>query len=207
MGRGRGPSLSVPQSFSRAQVPPPFSVLLSNSYKPGGHGPLAPPVHTPLVYSIPSATLRFVPSKTEHIKMSAMQSSWVERGAFPWWVEGGKFCLRFFYWVRVLPMRLATVSTQVPSRLMRFAFYSVFFVRLSVNKSINRANKRSTQSIVNNTMYKAINQSINRPTWASHSTIYLHCKMFDRPSHHRYRSHVHWDLIHCRAGYDGCETG
>ena len=29
--RGRGPSLSVPQSFSRAQVPPPFSVFLSNS--------------------------------------------------------------------------------------------------------------------------------------------------------------------------------
>ena len=45
-------------------------------------------------------------------QLSTRQSPEVETGAFPWRIGGGKFCLRFFCWMRVWPIRLATVSTQ-----------------------------------------------------------------------------------------------
>ena len=54
---------------------------------------------------------------------STRQSPSVETGAFSWRVGGDKFCLRFFYSTRVLPMRLATVSTQVPVQLKDFALW------------------------------------------------------------------------------------
>ena len=48
------------------------------------------------------------------------QSPWVETGAFPWQVGGGKRCLQFFHWTSVLPLRLAIVATQVPFQFRDF---------------------------------------------------------------------------------------
>ena len=57
VGRGRGPSVSVPPSFNHAQAPPSFSFLILNLSKLGGHGPLAPPIHTPLLERRPAVKL------------------------------------------------------------------------------------------------------------------------------------------------------
>ena len=50
---------------------------------------------------IQTSKLKKVQNKARELKRYL---SW--NRAFPWWVGEGKFCLRFFYSIRVLPMRL-----------------------------------------------------------------------------------------------------
>ena len=85
---GAGGSASIRVLY--AQAPPPFSVL-SNFLKPGGHGPLAPPLHTPLL-QINVIFLGFPPisSHRNGVKTSFFNTKydlwWLNffRQKFPW---------------------------------------------------------------------------------------------------------------------------
>ena len=61
-------------------------------------------------------------------KLPSWNGTWVETGAFPWRVGGGKWFLRVFLLCAFCAMRLATVSTQIPfssGALLCAAFYGL----------------------------------------------------------------------------------
>ena len=74
---------------------------------------------------------------------STRWSPWVETGAFPWRVGGGKILFAVFYPLHVLPMWLATVSTQGLCLLLIiiFCFVSLQFTHDAAGKGDHRAQK------------------------------------------------------------------
>ena len=61
-------------------------------------------------------------------KPLSWNGTWVEARAFPWRGGGGKFCLRFFYSMRVWSMRLATVSTHVTVSTLALCFVPFMYL-------------------------------------------------------------------------------